>query len=47
VIHLSLVNDGGEKILFLFEVEKLTPEEIHIEIETAIQKELEHEKEVA
>ncbi len=42
---LHLKNDNGEQILFVFDVDKLTPEEIHIEISTAIEKEREREKE--
>jgi hypothetical protein len=41
---LHLKNDDGEQILFVPDVDKLTPEEIHIEISTAIEKEREREK---
>ncbi len=41
---LSIRNDAGEKILFLFDVDKMTPEEIHVEVEGAIQKELDRMK---
>ena len=42
---LHLKNDHGEQILFVYEVDKLTPEEIHIEVSTAIAKERECESE--
>lgn len=46
-MNLYIVNDSQEKILFVFEVDKLTPEEIHIEISTAIDKERNRQKELA
>ena len=41
---LHLKNDNGDQILFVPDVEKMSPEEIHVEIETAIQKELERQE---
>jgi hypothetical protein len=41
---LHLKNDNGEQILFIPDVDKLTPEEIHIKVSTAIEKEREREK---
>lgn len=43
---LHIKNDEGEQILFIFDVDKLSPEEIHIEISTAIDKELRKQKEL-
>lgn len=45
-MNLYIVNDDNEKILFVFEVENLSPEEIHIEVSTAIDKELNRQKEL-
>jgi len=43
-VTLSLHNDENEKILFIFDVDKMTPEAIHIEVSTAIQKEFDRMK---
>lgn len=37
---LHVKADDGLQILFVYEVEKLTPEQIHIEVSTAIEKQL-------
>ncbi len=41
---LHLKNDEGIQILFVPDIDKMTPESIHVEIETAIQKELDRVK---
>ena len=46
MINLSLTLEDGTKILFVYEVEKLTPEEIHVEVSNAIDKELREEREL-
>lgn len=43
---LHLRSDNGIQILFVPNVETLTPEEIHIELSTAIEKQLNLEKEL-
>jgi len=46
MINLHLKTDNGEQILFVLAVENLTPEQIHVEIQTAIFNEEERQKEL-
>lgn len=43
-MNLFIENDSKERILFVYEVDKLSPEEVHIEVSTAIEKERERRK---
>jgi hypothetical protein len=43
---LYIKNDDGDQILFIFDVDRLTPEEIHIEVSTALDKERDRVKEL-
>jgi len=43
---LYIKDDYGNQILFVFDVEKISPEDLHVEISFAIDKELDRLKEV-
>ena len=43
-VTLHVRDNYGNQILFVFDVEKLSPENLHVEISTAIEKELDRMK---